>query len=160
MKQSIIESPPPQPKPEKIVETINGKMQEWTEKGRVWLNRLKGKAEGEPREVIWEVAEAQTQGDLTRESQKYQPEIISATNDFINVGVRDNVRDYLQKYGLDRVNSLVELAKNNTSVFNRIVELGIPPQFAERVCRFESFRSQPKKEGYDFLLMPYAQNTI
>lgn len=59
MEQPIIETPLPQPKPEiKPVEGIKGKVQEWTEKGRDWLARLRGKVEDKPKEVIEEVAEA------------------------------------------------------------------------------------------------------
>ena len=58
MEQPIIEAPPPQPKPEKQVEVIKGEVQKWTEKGRAWLVRLRGKVDDKPKEVIEEVAEA------------------------------------------------------------------------------------------------------
>ena len=59
MEQPIIETPLPQPKPEiKPVEGIKGKVQEWTEKGKAWLARLRGKVDDKPKEVIEEVAEA------------------------------------------------------------------------------------------------------
>ena len=58
MEQPIIEAPPPQPKPEKPIEVIKEKVQEWTEKGSAWLARLRGKVDEKPKEVIKEVAEA------------------------------------------------------------------------------------------------------
>ena len=58
MEQPIIEAPPPQPKPEKPIEVIKEKVQEWTEKGSAWLARLRGKVDEKQKEVIKEVAEA------------------------------------------------------------------------------------------------------
>ncbi len=58
MEQPIIETPPPQPKPEKPVEAIKARVQEWTEKGTAWLAKLRGKVDDKPKEVIEEVAEA------------------------------------------------------------------------------------------------------
>lgn len=55
---------PPQPKPEiKPAEGIKGKVQAWTEKGRAWFTRLRGKVDDKPKEVIEKIAEAPEKED-------------------------------------------------------------------------------------------------
>lgn len=81
MEQSIVEIPLPQPKPEiRPVEAIEGKVQGWTEKGKAWLDRLRGKVDDKPKEVIKEVAEApEHKSELVVQSDEPAQEVAELT---------------------------------------------------------------------------------